>query len=239
VSKKLTGKGTRIAIIGTGVPTHRDLSNISDFQTFADKIKTPDDDHGNSTIISGVIAANGKHGLSGLAPNTELLFAKALSDSGAGTSNSVVASILWCLVKDVDVIVMPFGTQEDCSVLHEAIKKAFAANIALVAPAGREQKDDEINFPARYPEVLAVGANYKDDKFGIKPKTINETVVNFPKAEIPTLYGDQSIAYVSGFHVATGVVGALASLLIERDKASKKLWTIKDTYSNILSLDCG
>lgn len=239
VSKKHSGSGVKVAVVGTGLPAHRDLSNIGEFQTFVDKVKVPDDLHGNATFNAGVIAANGKHGLTGLAPKVDLVFTKGVNDAGMGTSSSIVASILWCVVKGVDIIAMPFGTQEDCPLLHEAIKKAYAANIALVAPAGKDQKDTEIDFPARYPEVVAVASSYKDDKFGVLRRENNEITLSFPKAEIPTLYGEDKIAYVSGSVVATGIVAGLLSLLIERDRGTKKLWTVKDSYASIYELHRG
>ena len=156
--------------------------------------------------MSGIITANNKNTIVGFSYRSKLYFAKVIDDNGECNFNSVVAAILWAIVKDVDVIMMAFGTEYDYEILHDAIKKAYDNNICIVAAAGNEV--NKVNFPAQYKEVFSVGA------------TKNKEKIDFilPNKNYFTTYLDNSYVKVSGSSISTSVITSLTSLLIEECK---------------------
>ena len=163
IPEGFTGKGVRIAIIDSGCPKHKDIPIVGkehEFEhnnvSFCDDSISPWDKYGHSTMISGVISASNKKTILGVAPQAMLLHAKVVNDRGQCSFNSMVGAVLWAVVRRVDVIAIALGTQYDHSVLHDAISKARKENICIFAAAGEEvkNKDGELDYPARYPEVF-------------------------------------------------------------------------------------
>src|SRR2546430_10109337 len=101
-----TGAGVRIGIVDTGVDlTHEDLAgkvveSISCVGAAGDAAKcqgSAQDDQGHGTHVAGIIAATGDNGLgiSGVAPDAQLVVAKALSAQGAGSIADISAGMKW------------------------------------------------------------------------------------------------------------------------------------------------
>ena len=105
-------------------------------------------------------------------PNIELYIIKVIGKDGlAINEEAIVLGIEWAISRDVDVINMSLrlkGSEK----LHQVIKKAYNKGIIIVAAAGnknsrmdtltteydRRNIADEIAYPAKYPEVIAVSA---------------------------------------------------------------------------------
>lgn len=238
MGKKWTGAGVKVGVIGSGVPVHSYFENIAGFETFCERNKNPDDIHGISTLTSGSMCSCNKNGLTGMAPNIKTFYTKAIGDSGDTNVNSIVASILWLVVKDVDIIVIPFGLSEDEPILHEAIKKAISANVCVIAAAGPTQSQlTDVDYPANYPEVVAVAASYKEEKFSLAKSTNNKLLLSLPKKGAPTTYGSDAVAIVKGMAVATGIAAGLAACVIEKNKQHNKSISIKDVYGELLHIN--
>jgi subtilisin family serine protease len=210
ISPQYTGEKIKICIIDSGSPQHKDIKIIGEQNNFCDnpsKENNNDDKIGHSTIVSGIIGAKNKKGLIGIAPNSKIYYAKVVDKKGYISYNSVVSSILWAVVKDVDIIVMALGSQYDYRVLHDAIIKAYSSGICIFAAAGNDiSKKMEINFPARYPEVFSIG--------NINNKEKVDFVIN-NKEMYSTCLKNKYIK-VSGSSISTAIVAGIASLLIEQ-----------------------
>ena len=126
------GEGTKIAIIGTGTPSHKDIipSNILEISMDNEDLT---DKHGFTTMISGILVANSNTGLQGFSPMAEIFSIKAINDKGIMDSRSLAASILWAVVKESDIIITPsLGEDYDYNV-GNAIKKAKDLNIPVIS----------------------------------------------------------------------------------------------------------
>lgn len=126
---------------------------------------------GHGTFVAAQIAAvagNGTGGV-GIAPRVTIVPYRVLGLDGFGAFSHVAEAIELAVDSGADVINMSLGGDEGSTPLREAVERAAAAGVVLVAAAGNEAEDDEfagdVTFPARYPDVLAVGAtNFAGDR---------------------------------------------------------------------------
>lgn len=114
-------------------------------------------EHG--TMVAGVAAATGNNGkgIAGSDWGTKILPIQALDDDSYGDTLSVGRSIFYAIDQGADVINLSLGTPFHDDYVREAIEAATAAGIVVVAASGNDGCEC-ILYPARYPEVLAVGA---------------------------------------------------------------------------------
>jgi subtilisin len=169
----LTGKGIKTGIADTGIDyNHPDLApNVKKARSFIDDTDGFDSSfHG--THVAGIAAGrdNGS-GVIGTAPRTDIFSAKIFGAGGINTSTAEFAALEWLASENVDVINMSYGgfiptdIPEAAKLLeryHALIKEIDRAGIVMVAAAGNwgNTRDiyDRIGWPARFPEVFAVGA---------------------------------------------------------------------------------
>jgi subtilisin family serine protease len=118
------------------------------------------DDIGHGTFVSGIIAANGNNGagIVGVARNVTVLPVKVLDCGGRGLSLSLARGIDYAVAAGARVINISLGGPFHAIVIQEAVAAAAQAG-ALVVGASGNSGDGNVVYPARYPEVLAVGAS--------------------------------------------------------------------------------
>jgi thermitase len=115
-----TGKGVRVGIVDTGIDlNHEDLAgrvieSTSCVGAAGDAAKcngSAQDDQGHGTHVAGIIAANKDNGLgiAGVAPDAELVVAKALTAAGAGTEEDINAAIMWVVDHGAKVVNLSLG----------------------------------------------------------------------------------------------------------------------------------
>jgi len=212
-----TGKFVRVCIIDSGVPVHKDILT-DDFKsknfTNSGSVK---DVYGHSTSISGIIAANGKNGIKGFAPETDLFYAKSLLDSdGEGDFDSIIQSLLWAIVRDVDIILMSFGSANNHEGLHDAIKKVYKHGISMFAACGNcTIRTKDADFPARYDEVFSVGySNSINCNEVIKVQGKTKGII-LPSQDFETTFVDSKFATMFGSSMCAAVVAGVSVLVFQ------------------------
>lgn len=117
------------------------------------------DDIGHGTFVAGVIAAaaNGA-GIVGVARNVRIMPVKVLDCYGAGDSVATARGILYAARNGARVINLSLGGLHDAQVVTDAVDEAMANYGALTVAAAGNGGTESVDFPARVPEVLAVGA---------------------------------------------------------------------------------
>jgi len=228
---KYTGAKVKIAIIDSGCPNHKDIKitggkNIINVNknnvSFCNNTKNIYDNLGHSTIIAGIIKAKNKDAITGIAPNSQLYFAKVIDGSNYCSFNAIVAAILWAIIKKVDIITLSIGTQYNYQILHDAIKKAYNNGICIFATAGN--KNEDVNYPAQYPEVRSVS---------FLKTTKNKVDFIISTKNIYTTYIKNEYVKTSGSSVANALVTGIASLLIEKNRIENKNYSSKTIYSEL------
>lgn len=233
ISAQYTGVGTKILIIDSGCPYHKDIKVENEYQNFINDEENYHDEDGHGTIMAGLIKAKNKKTLIGIAADSDVLYAKVTDDNGDSKYAAVVSAILWGIIKNVDIIVMALGANYDYVLLHDAIKKAKKNNILIFAAAGNhiKEEDAEINYPAKYPEVFSVGNLTRTKKININIMQKVDFVLK-NKTFIST-YLKNKYTEISGSSVSTAIVAGLASLLIEKYNKTNKKERPKLIYSEL------
>ena len=182
-----TGKGTTIAIIDDGIDhDHAAFGGFSRFPNpkiiggydFADYDKYPTIDcagQGHGTAVAGVAVGNGG-GITGAAPDAELVFLKIQKAASCGQSRldgDIIGAIDWVItnrnVYGIKVLSMSLGTattsSSPCagSVIADALVAAKSAGLVVVAASGNEAAVNGLSDPACHPDVVSVGAVYDAD----------------------------------------------------------------------------
>ncbi|MEH6972509.1 S8 family peptidase [Bacillus sp. JJ675] len=201
-NRTLTGKGVTVAVVDTGIYPHSDLEGrIRAFTDFVNQRTEPYDDNGHGTHCAGDVAGNGLASsgkYSGPAPEAELIGVKVLDKMGAGSLETVIRGIDWCIQfneenpdRPIDIISMSLGSdalpyeneQEDPVV--KAVDAAWDAGIVVCVAAGNSGPDAKtIASPGVSGKVITVGA--LDDRDTVSRD--DDDVASF-SSRGPTIYG--------------------------------------------------
>lgn len=239
VWKESRGEGVNVAILDTGVASHNDLNpNIKGGINFTtSNSKDYEDRVGHGTHVAGIIGAvDNQIGVVGVAPCVNLYAVKVLGDNGSGSFDMITKGIYWAIENKMDIISMSLGSRYTTPSLHNAIKEAYKHNITMVAAAGNdgdEYDDDDIEYPAKYPEVIAVGAINKYLQRSWFSADGEELDVTAPGEEICSTYLKGDYAILSGTSMAAPFVTGVLALLIAKHKKTKDNKTPIDTPKQI------
>lgn len=210
-------KKVKVAVLDSGVDYDNDIEiaeSINLVPGEEDMSPLFVDDTGHGTGVAGIVAAkdNGK-GITGINDRVELYSARILSNDTAPISR-VVEGIYWAIEKHVNIINISFSTPENSQLLSKAIQDAYDAGILIVAAAGN---DKQVEYPAAYDEVIAVGSvDYEGNKSDASASGEKlELVAPGEKVMCSALLGGTVAA--SGTSLSAPHVTAVASLLWEKD----------------------
>ncbi len=158
VWSRTKGAGVRVAVMDTGINmSHPDRGNVVASVSFVTDEPVEDFD-GHGTHTSGIIAAadNGI-GVVGVAPQTDLLIAKVMDNTGTGQTSWLISGIEWAVNNNAKVISMSLGSSSYSSALDTACSNAYAAGTLLVAAAGNDNTNTAF-YPASLSSVISVAA---------------------------------------------------------------------------------
>ena len=206
-----------------------------------------EDVSGHGTAVAGILASDpsktedgydfdnkylkkmSKEKVNGINQYIQLYSAEILDENNETTVNQMVEGIEWAIENEVKIINISCGLEKDSVKLHNAIKKAKSRGILIIAAAG---EGTNISYPAKYPEVMAVGA-VKCDGTHMKESPVGDEIEVVAPGEDVTTYGPfEILANESGTSIATPHVSALAALLWQQDSTKSAEFIrglIKDT----------
>lgn len=185
-----SGQGVRVAVIDDGIRSdHPAFGGESGFPTarivggfdFADGDGDPRNDcagQGHGTAVAGIVAGNGG-GVTGVAPQADLVFLKVQSASicgQAGLDGDLVGAIDWVVTNrnslNIGVISMSLGAGAFSTVnacekgspsLTNVLNQAAAVGIVTFAASGNGGLCQQLSRPACVGSVISVGATYDAD----------------------------------------------------------------------------
>jgi serine protease len=185
------GSGVTVAVLDTGVaysdrgPFRRspDFSRYTFVQgyDFVAHNPYPNDRNGHGTFVAGTIAeaTNNHLALTGLAYGTHIMPVRVLDSQGEGDAATIAEGVRFAVDHHAQVINLSLEfsgevTAADIPELIEALRYAHRRGVVVVAAAGNEGHA-AIAYPARAPDVIAVGAttehgclaNYSNDGSGL------------------------------------------------------------------------
>lgn len=109
-----------------------------------------DEQYGHGTFVASLVRA--------VAPGAMILPVRILNDEGFGTSASVAAGIHWAVDAGAQVINLSLHIPNDPEVVKEAVEYAHQRGVLVVAASGNGGMLNDIDWPARYGDVVAVTA---------------------------------------------------------------------------------
>jgi len=218
--RQTTGNGIKVGVIDTGVDfNHPDLRHaISRGINLLARSMLPHDDNGHGTHIAGTIAAaNQPYGMMGVAPRAIIHPVKAFDHNGSAYVSDIILGIEWCVRNRMDIINMSFGMKTRSRALLAAVRNAWNAGIIVVASSGNDAKRKAIDYPARFPQTVSVGATTRMRR--IAPFSNRGSLIDIyaPGDKILSTWLRGKYNEMSGTSMATShVSGAIALLLAYR-----------------------
>ncbi len=247
----ITGAGVTVAVVDTGVDAaHEDLQGklatnsgemgfgresngidddgdglIDNWRgwDFAYWDNDPSDVGGHGTHVAGTIAAangNGK-GVTGLAPDSQILGLKALGDDGSGWYSDIADAFDYAADAGARVVNASLGSEGQVAVIDAVV--AEHPNTLYVVAAGNDNSnlDSTTYYPCEVPRanVVCVGASdSRDAKASFSNYSPTAVDVFAPGVSILSS-ARGSYRYFSGTSMATPHVAAEAALMFSRSPA--------------------
>lgn len=189
------------------------------------------DDLGHGTFVAGIIAAAGNaEGMVGVARSATILPVKILDCTGNGNTLSLAQGILYAVEHGARVLNVSLGGTIDSVYVRETVRVAHENYGALVVAASGNN-GGEVAYPARYDEVLAVGATTaagdqraafsnsgpEVDVVAIGEGIIGTVPVNACAGHFTCLDGGSAYAVGNGTSFAAPIVSGLAALMLSRN----------------------
>ncbi|KAF0127656.1 MAG: subtilase family serine protease [Elusimicrobia bacterium] len=212
----ITGAGVKVAVIDTGIDyKHPDLApNYKGGWNAVTMTNDPMDDQGHGTHVAGTVGAvRDGVGVAGVAPNAELYGVKVLDKNGSGQYSWIVAGIEWAVNNRMQVVNMSLGGRSGTAALAEVMKVAHKAGIAVVCAAGNDS--GAVNFPARYPEAIAVSASASNDTIASFSSRGPEIAVIAPGVSVYSTKRGGGYTSMSGTSMASPHAAGLAALAVQ------------------------
>jgi serine protease len=168
------GAGVTVAVLDTGVAyanrgPFRRSPDFTRFQfvggwDFIANNAFPNDRNGHGTFVAGTIAeaTNNGYGLTGLAYGAHIMPIRVLDAAGEGEASTIAEGVRFAVNHGARVINLSLEfssnvTAADIPELIDALRYANRRGVFVVAAAGNEAHA-AIAYPARAPDVVAVGA---------------------------------------------------------------------------------
>jgi hypothetical protein len=212
-----TGAGMIVAVLDSGIS--QGLSPEVDARVllradFSDSIAEEATAHG-ATVADVVLQ---------VAPDAWILDAKVGDEHGLNT-NQVVNGIVWAVNNGADVLNMSFGSPTPSEAEKVAIDWAVGRGVVVVASAGNDAASSG-SYPAKYPNVLAVGA--LDSQSRVASFSTPGAYVDAWAAgvDVPVFRGQD---FATGTSFAAPHVAGLAALVAQR----KPTWTPENIQAGI------
>lgn len=120
-----------------------------------------DDITGHGTAIASIICGSKDtdRNAYGINENIDLYSIKIMDGDNTAPLDRVIEAIYKAIEYKVNIINMSFGTTHYSEALHQAIKDANEEGILIIAAAGNTgEEGGSVEYPAAFPEVMAVGA---------------------------------------------------------------------------------
>ena len=211
-----------VAVVDQGVKyDHPDLDgNVpgEEGRDFVDSDSDPYPDalseeyHG--THVAGIAAAEADNGegVTGIG-NSSVVSARALSESGSGSTADIADAIQWAADQGADVINLSLGGGGYTSTMKNAVGYATNNGALVVAAAGNDGRGS-VSYPAAYSECLAVSALDPDGSLASYSNYGSEVELAAPGTNVLSTWTDDGYDSISGTSMATPVVAGTAGLTL-------------------------
>ena len=185
---------------------------------FANSRPNAFDDNKHGTHCAGIIGAE-KNGIGtiGINQKVRIMPLKFLAGNGSGDTRAAIQAIDYAVANGARVISNSWGGGGYSSLLNDAIQRAIARGVYVVAAAGNESNDNDARptYPAGYPGVISVASSDQSDGLSYFSNFGSRSVfIAAPGSSIYSTVPGGSYEQLSGTSMATPQVsGAIALAL--------------------------
>ncbi len=231
-----------VAIIDSGIDfTHPDLVNQSWRNTdeipgngidddendyvddivgwdFRDDDNDPSPGHKHGTFVAGLIAADDDNHISvGIAPDIQLMALRFLDDQNrfeGGDWDMFIEAMDYAVNNGAEIIQLSIqadGTPPES--FHTAVERAYNESVVIVSVTGNNE--DEVTYPGKYSEVIAVSATTKEREIADFSSPGEQNEICAPGFNVSSIYPSKWTPQTgSGTSFAAPLVsGAIALIL--------------------------
>jgi subtilisin family serine protease len=148
-----------IAIIDSGIQVNHPDLNVVGGRDFTRRGTSFNDENGHGTHVAGTVAAldNGI-GVVGVAPGARLWAVRVMNQFGTGSTSSIISGINWVAQRrNIRVANMSVGGNYSRAI-NEAVERAVAGGLVIVAAAGNESQNVAEFSPASSDSAISVSA---------------------------------------------------------------------------------
>jgi type VII secretion-associated serine protease mycosin len=211
------GEGILVGLTDTGVDTRLpDLAGVVvDGTEIGDKGDGRFDGDGHGTAMAGLIAGRGRGpgaGVLGIAPKASILSVQTVHSDFGGSPRNLALGITWAVEHGAKVICIAAVTSEEPTV-KAAIEAAVKADVVVVAGVGNLPDSPKVGFPAKLPNVLAVGGIDKSGKRAAISTTGPEVAIVAPAVDIVSTGAFGQYRKSTGTSDATAIVAGAVALV--------------------------
>lgn len=231
------GDSQTIAFIDTGISDELRQSlddRIVRCYNVIDKNDDVRDAHGHGTEMISV-ACGGFDGVYGIAPNSQIIVIKAVSDEGKTNNKYLYQALKIADENNATVVNISIGGYKTDQNVIEQIEAMTEKNITIVA-AGGDYQNKDLLFPANQENVVSVEALAQNNTMWEQSNHSDSSVVRMPGADIDviTMLDGKSVkAKANGTSQATAITSGYVALLRDYNKSADQA----EIFEKLRSLD--
>jgi subtilisin family serine protease len=185
---------------------------------FRDNDNDPSPGHKHGTFVAGIIAADDDNDITvGIAPDIRLMAIRFLDDQnlfGGDDWDMFIEAMDYAINNGAKIIQLSIQAYEEPPPsFHTAVKRAYNNNVIIVGVTGNNE--DDVTYPGKYAEVIAVSATTKDREIAYFSSPGDENEICAPGQNVSSIYPDKWTPQTgSGTSFAAPLVcGAIALML--------------------------
>jgi type VII secretion-associated serine protease mycosin len=213
------GAGVTVAVVDTGVDGAQPFlsGHVLPGIDVVNGGTADKDCDGHGTLVAGLIAGRPHAGLgfAGIAPGATILPVRQ-TDNTNGTAADLATAINASVAAGAQVINISIVTPESSRALSDAVSRALAHGVIVVAAAGNDQQQGNApEYPASYPGVISVGSVDADGRPSAFSSSGTPVSVVAPGSDIlgPGAGGPGLVGGVQGTSYASPFVAGVAALI--------------------------
>jgi len=184
------------------------------------------DDNKHGTHCAGIIGAE-KNGIGtvGINQKVKIMPLKFLAANGSGDTRAAIQAIDYAVANGARVISNSWGGGGFSSLLNDAIQRAIAKGIFVVAAAGNESNDNDSRptYPAGYAGVISVASSDQSDGLSsfsnYGPRSV---FIAAPGSSIYSTVPGGSYEQLSGTSMATPQVSGAIALALSVNRGATR-----------------
>ncbi len=226
------GQGATVAVLDTAITEHPLLKHAQiERISLLSEADQNGKNAGHGTAVASLIAGRGE-GFQSVVPASGILGIEVAGPEGVGDAFTLAEGIVEAADRGAEVINISLGTYGDVFILQEAVSYAVRRGSVVVAAAGNDAFD-QLSFPARYEDVVAVSGV---DSGGRKLPFVNEGTqmdLAAPAAAIAAAgLQDEKMLFSGTSAAAPFVSGLIAYLMAEEGVSGRDAVEILKAHSN-------